>query len=76
MKKLLKFHKLNSDMQYYEHILFLYRCGFFIQANERFKDMPKKYQKVFVDLLSEKSNWGYCDLIIKTNAFSHFLTIL
>ena len=76
MKKLLKMHDLNSDMQYYEGLIHLYRIGLITGASDMFNDMPLKNKKEFIKAISPNSVWGGMDELIKERAFSHFLTIL
>ena len=76
MKKLLKMHDLNSDMQYYECIMHLYRLGLITGASDMFNAMPLKNRKEFVKSISPIGFWGGIDPLIKERAFTHFLTIL
>lgn len=48
MKKLLKAHELNSDMQYFEMIVESFINGQYSQAQDQFKAMPKDYRRRFM----------------------------
>lgn len=55
MKKLLKAYEFNSDMQYFERIVFLYKNNDNKAAIQMFKDIPLNYKKLFINAVL--GNW-------------------
>lgn len=56
MKKLLKAYGFNSDMMYYERIVFLRLHNDIKASYLMFKDMPVKHRKLFC--ISALSSWS------------------
>lgn len=68
MNRLLKAYGFNSDMQYFERIVFLYRNGDMSAARVMFSDMPTKRRKQFCitalrEWQSGLTNTGICNFI-------------
>lgn len=58
MKNLLKLHLLNSDVEYFQWVLNLYRQNELIIAERKFSVMTLEYRKLFVKTMLFGSGWS------------------